>query len=185
MQIRRYGNWGGILKCLVVLSFVDPTTAAADGNGSCPSAEAKGANGIIEFSQYRFPDGSSDLVLMPQNGSDMEVRRVTFEGSKTEGCLYRSLAIAPGGSDDQWGWHLAWAGEEGVRYARMDGQAWVSSPPKRLSAASASEVRLEINGSELLLRWHERHGGRTEAYQAVSHDEGRSWAAPQQIHPDN
>jgi len=182
MQIKQFAQMGGIRKCLAVLQFLMPIVVYAEGDTDCPRAEARGANGsYIVFQQHRFADGSSDLVLIPQNGSDMEVKRVTFGGGKTEGCLHRSVAIAPGGGDEQWGWHLAWAGEEGARYARMDGQAWVSSPPKRLSKAGASDISFQANGSELVLHWHDQHG----AHQVVSHNDGRTWDQPQQVPPGN
>lgn len=172
--------------CLVVLQFIFPIVADANGNKGCPRAVAEGADGTrIEFRQHQFPDGGSDLVLGLPTANGMDIKRVTYGGGKTEGCHHKSVALASGGGENQWGWHLAWAGNQGLFYARMDGQAWVSSPPKRLTTADASEIKLQVNGSELLLRWHEQHGDGIEVYQAVSHDEGRSWEPPQQFQPAN
>ena len=150
MLIKRYANRSGTLMCLVMLQFLFPPTVLADANGDrdCPRAEAKGADGMqIEFRQYQFPDGSSDLILSRQTENGMDIKRVTYGGGKTEGCHYKSVALVPGGGDKQWGWHMAWAGKQGLRYARMDGNAWVSSPPKRLSTASASDIQLQVNGA--------------------------------------
>jgi hypothetical protein len=186
MLIRRYSHREAALRCLVFLQFSFSPMVLADvaGDRDCPRAEAQGADGMrIEFRQYQFPDGSADLVLIPQSGSGTDIKRVTYGGNKTEGCHYKSVAIAPGGSENQWGWHLAWAGDQGIRYARMDGHVWVSSPSKRLSTANASEIQLQVNGLELRLMWHERQGDRTETYQAVSYDEGRSWESPQLLQP--
>ena len=189
MQIKRYAAAGDTMRrrLLIGLLVLHASVAWAEDSRDrdCPRAEATGGDGTrIEFRQYQFPDGSSDLILsfLGENGVT-DVKRVTYGGGSTEACLYQSLAILPGGGSQQWGWHLAWAGANGLRYARMDGNAWVSSPPKRLSKASSSDVRLRVNGNELLIWWQERHGDKTEVYQAVSHDEGRNWEAPQQFHP--
>lgn len=176
------------MACLCLIGLLalmaSPVQADEGRDRECPRAEAKGADGIqIEFRQYQFPDSTSDLILSLQaEDGTMEVKRVTYGGGQTDACLYQSVAIVPGGGSQQWGWHLAWAGANGLRYARMDGNAWVSSPPKRLSKMKSSDVRLQVNGNELLIWWHEEHGGRTEIYQSVSHDEGRNWEAPQQFH---
>lgn len=193
MHIKRCKYLGGhfLYLCLgLMVSYgILPQAALAETNGDrdCPRAEAKGADGTqIEFRQYQFPDGTSDLILSHQaeNGA-MDIKRVTYGGGRAEGCRYKAVAIVPGGGEKQWGWHLAWAGNQGLRYARMDGNAWVSSPPKRLSASSANDVQLQVNGPELLIWWREQNGDKTEIYQSVSHDEGRSWEPPQQFHPAN
>jgi hypothetical protein len=178
-----------ILFCAIVLLAI-PVARVSAGAGQgreCPRAEAKGADGSqLEFRQFQFPDGTSDLILSCQaEDGTTDIKRVTYGGSKSDSCLFQSVAIVPGGGNQQWGWHLAWAGETGLRYARMDGNAWVSSPPKRLSRVRSSEVRLQVNGNELLIWWHEQHGDRIEIYQSVSHDEGRNWEAPQQFHSAN
>lgn len=191
MQIKRYNAARGnmILFSVVGLLFWPFAMAHAEDSRDreCPRAEAKGADGTqIEFRQYQFPDGTADLILSHETeDGDMDIKRVTYGGSKTDSCHYQSVAIVPGGGNQQWGWHLAWAGPNGLRYARMDGNAWVSSPPKRLSMVSCSDVRLQVNGNELLIWWHEQHGGKTEVYQSISHDEGRNWEPPQQFHSPN
>ncbi len=125
MQIKRslYLYTAALRRAVAGVLCALPLLAAADAD--CPRAEAKSADGMqIEFKQYQFPDGTADLILRHagENGA-MEIRRVTYGGSKTETCQYQSLAIVPGGGEKQWGWHLAWAGAKGLRYARMDGNA--------------------------------------------------------------
>jgi hypothetical protein len=190
MQTNGYSSLNVTVMWLSVIAFLILPTGVSAGDSrerDCPRAEAKGADGTqIEFRQYQFPDGTSDLILSQQGESgSMDIKRVTYGGGKTEGCHYKAVAIVPGGGDKQWGWHLAWAGSLGIRYARMDGNAWVSSPPKRLSTSGANDVHLQVNGTELLIWWREQNGDKTEIYQSVSHDEGRSWEAPQQFHPAN
>lgn len=184
MQIKRYLYPKATALRLFSASMLCALPLWVSADTDCPRAEAKGPDGVqIEFRQYQFPDGRADLILR-HAGEDgnMEIRRVTYGGTKTDSCQYQSLAIVPGGGEKPWGWHLAWAGAMGLRYARMDGNAWVSSPPKRLSSASVRDVRLQINGNELLIWWQEQNGDKQEVYQAVSHDEGRSWEPPQQFH---
>lgn len=190
MQIKRYHHLRVTITRLSVIGLLAvpwPLWAGDSRDRDCPRAEAKGDDGTqVEFRQYQFPDGTSDLILSYQTESGTtDIKRVTYGGGATDGCHYQSLAIVPGGGEQQWGWHLAWAGKHGLRYARMDGNAWVSSPPKRLSGASVSDVRLQVNESELLLWWQEKNGDKTEVYQAVSYDEGRNWESPRQFHPAN
>lgn len=181
MQIHRYANWKSALGRLVVLQLVLalPVLANAESFSNCPHAEAVGADGIrIAFGEHRFADGSINLALSVPMGSEVEIKRVTWGGGEAEGCRYASVALVAGVSDTQWGWHLAWAAGQGVFYARMDGEAWVSSPAKRLSTAGASHVELQVNGQVLRLTWREKHDDQAETHQAVSLDEGRSWEAP-------
>lgn len=189
MLNKRYANRKGVCARLIILQFILlPLSVLAEvaGNMNCPLAEVVSANGLrIEFGQHRFPDESSDLALRVHTEDGMDIKRVTYGGAKTAGCHYKSVVLVPGGSEDQWGWHLAWASDQGLFYARMDGQAWVSSPPKRLSKASTSGVELIANGQELRLKWNEQHGDWAEVYQAMSFDEGRSWEAPAQVQPAN
>lgn len=183
MQINQYINRKNFLGCLAILQCIFPVAAVANVDADCPRAKAQAADGMqVEFGQHRFAEGA-DLAMSVQMGNGMDIKRVTHGGGEAAGCLYQSVAIAPGGGQDQWGWHLAWAGNQGVHYARMDGEAWVSSPPKRLSRSGAGTVQLQVSGHELRLRWHEQQGDGTVVYQAVSHDEGRSWEQSQQLQP--
>jgi hypothetical protein len=184
MQIRHYINRRGMLRPLMIVLFIYPLTVWADERrNDCPLAEVIGdEDARIRFGEYQFADGSSDLAISIHNGSGTEIKRVTYDGGATEGCRYTSVVIASGISDAQWGWHLVWTGDTGIFHARMDGEVWVSSPPKRLGAAGASHAELLVNGPELRLRWQERHDGRVEAHEAVSHDEGRSWGPSRRLH---
>jgi hypothetical protein len=178
MQIKHF-YLGCMLQFVVVMQLIFPVLAVA--STDCPRANARGHNGIqVEFGQYQFVEGY-DLAMGVQSGAGQDIKRVSYDGIKTEGCHYKTVAIIPGGGQNQWGWHLAWAGSHGLNYARMDGQAWVSSPPKRFSKAAVSDIRLQAEGSALSLLWYEQQGDKTVIFQAVSHDEGRSWEQPQQV----
>lgn len=127
--------------------------------------------------QHTFADGVQDLAMAKvRTGEALDVKRVTFGGSKAPGCHYQSLAIVRGGS---WGWHLLWqdAGSAVLRYARMDGDAWVSSPTKKLSAnarPAAPPVILPLE-QQLWVVWYESDTGINKIYAVFSDDEGRSW----------
>jgi hypothetical protein len=88
------------------------------------------------------------------------------------------LAIAKGSS---WGWHLAWFDRQKqvLYYARMDGAAWVSSPPKRLAIQAVTDVRMQIEQQQVSVTW--RANGKS--YQINSDDEGRTWGYPQEMNP--
>lgn len=129
--------------------------------------------------QHAFKDGAHDLAMArTEGGKLLEIHRVTFHGSREAGCHYTGLALAHGGD---WGWHLAWAlaevpeNQSALRYARMDGAAWVSSPAKRFGDATAHEPHLQVAGERVELRWLEKTAQGPRGRSAVSGDEGRSW----------
>lgn len=117
---------------------------------------------------HEFEPGKYDLAMskdeVPEN-----IKRVSFSGADAA-CIYRPIAIERGGD---WGWHLVWAEQgEGVFYARMDGEAWVSSPKKRIVPSPAEKVELKISGQHLEIHWQDDVGQRLRQ---KSPDEGRSW----------
>ena len=67
--------------------------------------------------------------------------------------------------------HLAWSDNKTIYYARMDGEAWVSSVPKKIVAENARDLRFSQDKNVLMLNWQATDG----AYQMQSDDEGRSW----------
>jgi len=139
--------------------------------GDCPIAAYQESNGeTVYLWQQTFEDGVNDLVMSKTTPERGDAKRVTFGGSRQLGCHYLALAIARGGD---WGWHIAWSNEHGVFYARMDGEAWVSSPPKLISSSPAKQLSFEKAEAKLKLSW-EPLDPVAPAY-AVSNDEGRSW----------
>ena len=148
--------------------------------GGCPVAETVDAEGQpVLLWQHLFEDGSHDLAMArTQQGRLGDIHRVTFGGSRQAGCHYHGLALARGGD---WGWHLAWAldkvepGKAALRYARMDGAAWVSSPAKRFGGDSAHAPRLQVDGENITLQWRETVDGREVERSASSAAGGRSW----------
>lgn len=155
-------------------------TAVQRLGGGCPIAEAADAEGQpVLLWQHVFENGSHDLAMArTQQGRLGDIHRVTFGGSRQAGCHYHGLALARGGD---WGWHLAWAldkvepGKAAVRYTRMDGAAWVTSPAKRFGSDSAHAPRLQVDGENITLQWRETVDGREVERSARSADGGRNW----------
>ncbi len=136
----------------------------------CQSAKILGDKNTW-LQAYHFEDGSQDIAVLQEKNATVEVKRVTFNGAKNTVCGYQSMAIAQGGD---WGWHLAWADAQKVYYARMDGEAWVSSVPKKIDAENAQRLRFNLDKNLLTLSWQAADG----AYYMQSDDEGRSWNKP-------
>jgi hypothetical protein len=152
----------------------------ADDDMNCLVVQAPDGQGhAMYFWQYTFADGSHDLAMAKSlDSASADIKRVTFGGSKEQGCHYQMLAIAKGSS---WGWHLAWFDRQKqvLYYARMDGAAWVSSPPKRLAIQAVTDVRMQIEQQQVSVTW--RANGKS--YQINSDDEGRTWGYPQEMNP--
>lgn len=174
-----------LLPATVYAGFPDDEAGAArrtveSFSGACGMAETKDAQGQpVFFWQHVFDDGAHDLAMAEtRQGGLTEIRRVTFGGGKQPGCHFPGLAIARGGD---WGWHLAWVvadaaeGRPALRYVRMDGAAWVSSPAKRFGTDSARQPRLLSDGAALELQWQETIEGKSERRSVHSRDEGRNW----------
>ena len=131
----------------------------------CAAAEVTDSQGAkFTFWQHAFENGARDLAMSPSPATD--IKRLTF--NHTRGCVYQMLTIAEGLG---WGWHLAWADTQNIYYARMDGEAWVSSVPKKIVAENARDLRFSQDKNVLMLNWQATDG----AYQMQSDDEGRSW----------
>ncbi len=144
---------------------------------SCPIAKVSDHDDVpVYFFHYQFLDSNQDLaVAKPIAGKNTDIRRVTFAGSKAT-CLSNGLAIAKGGD---WGWHLLWLLQDGavLRYARMDGEAWVISPSKVL-AKHAQPLKVPViltSGQRVWVVWVEADSNTYSVYAVYSDDEGRNW----------
>ncbi len=106
-----------------------------------------------------------------------DVKRASFGGWKIDACPHHGPAIARGGD---WGWHMAWfdgGDKAGLFYARMDGEAWVSSPAKRFGNVEqqAGHPALMSQGEQVWLVWKELTDTSSIIRMATSDDGGRSW----------
>ena len=153
-----------LLSILLNVAYVQATEL--EGCAATDVTDSQGAK--FTFWQHAFENGARDLTMSPSPATD--IKRVTF--NHTQGCVYQMLAIAEGLG---WGWHLAWADAHTLYYARMDGEAWVSSVPKKIVAKNMSALHFAQNAGLLTLSWQAADG----AYQMQSDDEGRSWQPPE------
>lgn len=187
MKQQLIGILGVLISCLAAAAEVGPDAAPHEEDmqlrqlseripSNCRVAGARDTNGQpVFFWQHTFKDGTRDLVMATSlEGHLQGIRRVTYGGSQNLGCHFPLLAIVPGGS---WGWHLVWMRmNKGVFYARMDGSAWVSSPPKRMTNADVSLIELNAVNNQVSLNWLEiRTDGTSVPYRMFSDDDGRTW----------
>lgn len=131
---------------------------------------------VVALLQHEFDGGVQDIAMAVSNESGLDIKRVTFGGSTVPECHYNAMALARGGD---WGWHLVWITERSaiLSYARMDGEAWVSSPTKKLGKEA------HVDGQPLILTfeqkvwivWQGHNAGPNKVYAVYSDDEGRSW----------
>ena len=158
---------------LIMAVFVWSSTAAAT---PCDSIElGDSEKGKIIFSQREVDGGFQELILVHQfpNGTE-KIARISFSGSKEISCHFPSIALLKA---KDWGWHLAWVStaNDGVFYARVDGAAWVSSLPKRLSRESALQVSLTESEGKLTISINYSPEQKNQEEKFVSEDEGRNW----------
>lgn len=115
-------------------------------------------------------------------------KRATFGRWKIDGCPHHGAALASGGEGKSWwGYHMAWfdggnddAGRDATLfYGRMDGEAWVSSPPQKFGnmARQAGHPALATIGENVWLAWREKNAGKSQIWVMHSGDEGKSWVA--------
>jgi len=106
--------------------------------------------------------------------------RASYGHWKIEGCPHHGAALAVG---EGFGYHLAYfdgAGDKpGLRVARMDGQAWVTSPPRRFGDAkrNAGHPALLSVGEQVWLAWQEHDNSGAYIVGMASTDGGRTWGS--------
>jgi hypothetical protein len=161
-------------KLLVIIfsSFLAQNVMARE---NCPTLQTNNhkASGAYIFKQYAFENKIDLVIIDPQ----AEVKRVTFSrGDATTACFFQPLAFAQGGEGaNYWGWHMLWSEPTGLYYARMDGEAWVSSNPKRLTKLAPHHVKFSLKNQQISVTWQQVENNVTSNMQALSSDEGRSW----------
>ena len=150
-------------------------------NSSCSSIIANTANSQFTLTQHTLTDASQQLVITERAESmPTKIHQVTFGGHfikpLTSACIFTPLAFKQGGMDTNfWGWHMLWSQAEGLFYARMDGEAWVSSVPKRLTKLTPNNTQFKQEQDTITITWQQTENGLMANMQAVSTDEGRSW----------
>ena len=132
--------------------------------------------------RHLFDNGVRDHAIANIGPEEVthQIHRASFGNWKIDACPHHGPAIARGGD---WGYHMAWfdgGDNAGLFYARMDGNAWVSSPAKRFGDVNkqAGHPALVSLGESVWLAWKERTENVSEIKLAKSEDGGRSWIAP-------
>ena len=132
-------------------------------------------NTQVTLTQQVFDGGLQELAIIYQDSNaKRKTTRLSFAGSKEAGCHFPSFNLIKGGD---WGWHVVWASSanQGIFYARVDGEAWVSSLPKKLSRAVAEQVTLkEMQGTLIITAKYSANLNLPDE-NFVSEDEGRNW----------
>jgi hypothetical protein len=157
-----------VFFCGIFYSFFTQSVFACE---NCPVLKANRDTvaGAYIFKQLMFENKQDLVIVTPQ----AETKRVTFNrGDASISCYFQPIAFAQGGD---WGWHMLWAEPLGLYYARMDGEAWVSSNPKRFTKLMAINPQFKLENQTIAVTWQQVENGVTASLQALSSDEGRSW----------
>lgn len=162
-------------------------TIYAEGNVSvsnvqCDSLTASRLASQYTLIQHTFQNNVQDLVITEHAGNaSTSIHQVTFgrnsgHTSPLNPCFFKPLAFQQGGKDHEfWGWHILWSEPQGLFYARMDGEAWVSSLPKRLSKLSTNNIQFKQENQNITITWQQIENNINTNMEAISTDDGRSW----------
>ncbi len=171
-----------LCKALLIglLSWMPLSVIAQDLSASslCPVQEFHSKEGKVRVWQQQFEDGVFDLVMAPViNDESPAVIRLSFAGSKEAKCHFPEVSVLKGGD---WGWHVAWAStaKQAVYHVRVDGEAWVSSLPKKITPQSAEQVLLSEKSGQLILSYQLLNQSKLEVL--ISDDEGRNFIVSDQ-----
>jgi hypothetical protein len=174
------------MKKLFLIAWCLSLNAQAD-EGLCDKIEVVKKNNQQQLerftlTQFGFDNNARDLAILVHNVNlPAQIQRVTFNrGHKTPNCYFKPLALVQGGEADKyWGWHMLWTEADltsgGLFYARMDGEAWVSSNPKRLTKLVPINAQFKLDNQTISVTWQQVENGVTANMHALSSDEGRSW----------
>jgi hypothetical protein len=168
-----------------------PEQKLADGSCECCriTLTNKPDGTVVAMWHHVFEGGERDYMMaeIPAQASLAPVlKRATFGRWKIDGCPHHGAALARGGEGkDWWGYHMAWfdggndeSGKNArLYYARMDGEAWVSSPSKKFGNPKnqAGHPTLLSMGDKVWLVWRESEAKHNSIIGMISDDGGRSW----------
>lgn len=135
---------------------------------------------VVAMWRHVFAGSERDHAIAEINSNKPPaIVRASFGHWKIDGCPHHGAALAYG---EGFGYHMAYfdgAGDKpSLMVSRMDGEAWVSSPPKKFGNMknSAGHPALLSLGDKVWLVWKETNAAKeTEIYQMKSDDGGKSW----------
>jgi hypothetical protein len=173
-------------------SFLPEQKLADSSCECCRIALANKPDGtVVAMWRHVFEGSERDHMIaeIPAANKTPDPKRATFGRWKIDGCPHHGAALASGGEGERWwGYHMAWfdggnddAGKDATLfYARMDGEAWVSSPAKKFGnmKKQAGHPALLAVGENVWLVWREKDAGKSQLWLMKSSDEGKSWDAP-------
>jgi hypothetical protein len=176
-------------------SFLPEQKLADSSCECCRIALANKPDGsVVAMWRHVFEGSERDHMIaeIPAANKVPDAKRATFGRWKIDGCPHHGSALASGGEGERWwGYHMAWfdggnddAGKDATLfYARMDGEAWVSSPAKKFGnmKKQAGHPALAAIGEQVWLVWREKDAGKSQLWLMKSSDEGKSWDAPTMI----
>jgi hypothetical protein len=154
---------------------------------------------VVAMWRHVFEGGERDHMLTEipaQPNQKADLKRATFGRWKIDGCPHHGAALATGGEGkDWWGYHMAWfdggnddtGKDASLFYARMDGEAWVSSPPKKFGKHTnqAGHPALLSMGEDVWLVWREIESKNIAKQNVIkgmfSDDGGRSWGDTKEL----
>lgn len=132
--------------------------------------------------RHVFDGGERDHAMAEIGPSNKPILvRASYGHWKVDGCPHHGAALAVG---EGFGYHLAYfdgAGDKpGLRIARMDGHAWITSPPRRIGDAkkNAGHPALLSVEDKVWLAWQERDNTGYDIVAMASLDGGRTWGPP-------
>jgi|GEM_PF-1038557 len=142
----------------------------------CPIAQAQDhRQQPIAFKQHMFDDGAQDLAVIAVDEQQGRItKRITYNQHQEAGCHFSAVAIARGGD---WGWLMVWADAEKIYYTRLDGEALVFVPPKKLPISQVTLIEFLLDTAQPTMRVQTMQG---KTQLLTSDDEGRNW----QLLPD-
>ncbi len=136
--------------------------------------------------RHVFEGGERDHAMaeIPKEGAVANITRATFGNWKIDGCPHHGAAIARGGeAANWWGYHMAYFDgkdkKPGLYYSRMDGEAWVTFPAKKIgdNAKQARHPTVLSVGDNVWLAWLETGAKNLQQVMIMSSiDEGKSWS---------
>lgn len=151
----------------------------------CRLASTHKPDGTVTILWRAIFDGNERdhmLAEIPKSGEAIALHRASFGHWKVDGCPHHGAALATGGEGDAWwGYHMTYYdGQDkkpGLYYARMDGEAWASSVPKRIGNPQhqAGHPALLSMAGKVWLVWREAHGSQQQLFGMFSDDEGKNW----------
>jgi hypothetical protein len=154
---------------------------------------------VVAMWRHVFEGGECDYMMAEipaQPNQAPALKRATFGRWKIDGCPHYGAALAPGGEGKDWlGYHMAWndggsanSGKDAsLFYGRMDGEAWVSSPPKKFGnhENQAGHPALLSLGENVWLVWLEleiKNFAKQNVIKGMfSDDGGRSWSETKEL----